>query len=119
MTPRQSLQQLLVPLLPKEWTVVLSQRTVDQHGTVLYLQAAKIRRHPKAGTGVHQIDFNATVTVDGEDLDRAEDRLDDELTTLVQRLDEAQIFWDEWAKALYDGVLGYQSTITLTAQKEL
>lgn len=118
-SPRVELQKLLQPLVPKEWTLILSERTADQHGTILRLQAAKIRRHPVGGTGVHLIDFTATVTVDGEDLERAEDQLDDELTELVQALDTAGIGWDEWSKAIYDGHLGYQSNISLVAQKEL
>lgn len=117
--PRRELAALLQPLVPKTWKVIYSERAVDQDGTMLRLQQRAVRRHPTAGTGVHEIDFDTTVTVAGDDLDAAEDRLDDELTALVGVLDEAGIKWSEWRKAIYDGALGYQSTISLSAQKEL
>lgn len=117
--PRKVLGEQLQTLLPAGWRIIWSERPVDAGGTLLRLQQSRVRRHPAASTGVHAIDITATVTVTGEDLERVEDTLDDELTALVAALDGAGILWDEWAKALYDGVLGYQATLTITANKEL
>lgn len=118
-TPRAELTAYLRPLIPRRWQLVDSERAVDQHGTLLRLQLRTIRRHPQAGTGVHLLDFDATVTVDGQDLEAAEDRLDDELTALVQVLDDAGILWSEWTKKFYDGALGYQGTVSISASRAL
>lgn len=120
MTPREELVAVLQPLLPKPWLIITSERAADASGTTLRLQQRKIRRLAVAGTGVHEIDFDATLAVPGEDADRVEDDLDDELTAFVFALDSARIKWDEWTKSYFTdiGALGYQATITITASKE-
>jgi hypothetical protein len=119
-TPKEALADALQPMLPEGWRVLMTERAADStDGTELTLSQRTVRRARAAGTWEWEVDFQATITVAGTDMDRAETRLDDELLLLVKALDDASILWQSFEKGIYEGGrLGYQATITITAGRE-
>lgn len=121
-TPRETLRAIMTPAMPKGWVLDLSERSIDETpAPVVRASMRTLRQHPKFGRGVYEVDFVTTLTVAGNPASAGtEDRLDDCLLELVKALDDNSIDWSgEWNKANYDGRLGYQGTIILSAERNL
>lgn len=118
-SPRAIVAQIIKPLLPRTWKIVTSDRAVDVHKTVtVQIKQRSIMRTPQAPNGAHDIEFVLTVTSPSQDLDRAEDQLDDGVNRLVHALDTAGIKWTNAQKVTNDDRLAYDITLTLTSTKE-
>lgn len=115
---RKVLRAALLPLLPRNWKIEPSSRSVDNvPATVVQLRQLSIRRLPQAPVGLHEIDFRVTITAPGE-TQGVEDRLDDDVLLLIGALDTAGIKWSECQKVIAGSRLGYDITLTITAKKE-
>ena len=116
--PRAELAALLRARLPEHWRIVADLREGDDTwATSLDLQLKTVRRVATVGGTMHELGYQATLRVPGENLRRAEDVLDDELLEFAVTLDDLGIGWDVFTKAVYDQRLGYQTTLTLYAER--
>lgn len=120
--PRAALRARLEELgFPAGWRFIADERTVDpQAGTTVQASLRTFRRHPVRSSGIgFQLEYQVTVTVPGESLIEAEDRLDDAMLEWLVRLDDSDIPWSgDWTKANYDGRLGYQGSIFTDALRK-
>jgi hypothetical protein len=119
-TVRAELAALLAPLLPKDWLIVPNERAIETaNRTVLRLSQQSIQRHPQAPLGAVLVTFKAAVIDPGTDIERAEDNLDDAVTSLLFAIDAlgGSVAWTDANKALFESNLGYEISLTVTVSK--
>lgn len=118
--PRKVLADSLKPILPPDWAIIPSGRTIDAvPTTTVQLKQLSIIRTPAAPASNHTIEFVVTIAAPEQKTQAAEDRLDDQVVDLLHAFDDLQIAWTEARKvSVTDRRLGYDITLTITSQKE-
>ena len=115
-SPRSQVAAILRPIIPRNWKIVSSDRAVDLHKfVVVQVKQRKLIRTPQAPAGAHDIEFVLTVTSPYQDIDKAEDQLDDSVNIIVHALDDAGIKWTSADKVANDDRLAYDIALTLTS----
>jgi hypothetical protein len=120
-SPREDLEGFLTPLLPDNWKIITSERSLDTPSTpTLRLRQTVIKHHASAPLGLHTIEFVAVLSSPLADVDRAEDELDDSVNTFMHALDDhPSVLWDEARKTITtESQMGYEITLTLTSRKD-
>lgn len=117
--PRSDLAAALTPTLPAGWRVIERVGEADNaDATTLRLAQLTIRRTPAAPRSKSvELVFEAVLTVPGEDIEAAEDRLDDEVMAWLLTLTNVRgLTWSEFTKTKTpEGRLGYRGELTTTA----
>lgn len=119
--PRKSLAAALKPILPADWAIVPSGRSIDSiPSTTVQLKQLSIIRTPAAPSKSHTIEFVVTIAAPEQKTQAAEDRLDDQITDLLHALDDLSIAWTTCQKVIVSArrELGYDITLTITSSKE-
>lgn len=116
--PRVDLAAKLEPTLPKGWRLMQHVADSDNaEGVTLRLVQLTLRRNPAAprSRGVEGV-FEAVLTVSGDDLEAAEDRLDDELLAWLVVVTQLGLSWTEFTKTkTAEGRLGYRGELVVAA----
>lgn len=118
--PRETLAAALKPILPKGWAIIDSGRSVDKlNKTTVQLFQRSIARLKAAPIGKHLVGFVVEITAPEQGVDRAEDRLDEEIDDLIHAFDELGIGWTGAEKfAAKAQRIGYQITLNVISSKE-
>lgn len=118
--PRKVLAASLKPILPTDWAIIPSGRSIDAvPTTTVQLKQMSIVRTPAAPSQSHTIAFVVTIAAPEQSTQAAEDRLDDQVTDLLHALDDLQIAWTEARKvAVTDRRIGYDIDLSITSNKE-
>lgn len=118
--PREALAAALKPILPKAWAVIDTARSVDKlPKTTVQLFQRSITRLPAAPIGKHYVGFVVEISAPEQGVERAEDRLDEEIDDLIHAIDTLGIGWTEATKfASKAQRIGYQITLNVISSKE-
>ena len=117
---RAQLAAALKPHLPDTWRIVPAQRNVDfgNKVTLLVKQRSYVRL-AQAPASHLTIEFVLTLVSKHQDIDRAEDELDELLPDLLPLLETSKMRWESATKVEVDGNrLGYDIILHLVTPKE-
>lgn len=120
-TIRAQIEASLKPLLPKAWTIVPTQRTLDVFTKpVVMLKQDRIEHAPTAPLAAHLVSFIVTVADPNSDPAAAEDDLDAEVSELLLALGAIDYLnWTEAQKVLFqDRYLAYDITLQAITRKD-
>lgn len=116
--PRADLADTLKPTLPSTWRLIDHVADADNaEQTTLRLTQLTLRRVPQAPRSrAVEVVFEAVLTVAGEDMAGAEDRLDDELLEWLVVVTRLGLTWTDFTKTkTSEGRLGYRGELSTSA----
>lgn len=117
--PRHVLKAALKPLLPRGWKIIPYQNNPDTPSSVVVmLKLLRIARMEEAPDGAHTLEFTVTIISPHDDIEKAEDALDDQVLELTFALDTLGILWTAAEKVIASDRLAYDITVTLVSTKE-
>lgn len=120
-TARQQLAAALKPLLPKDWRIIPYQKNLDALSTtVVMLKLSHLTKLPAAPLSHVRTTWTITVADPSTDIEKAEDALDDEVTSVCLAINQIPgIKWVDATKVTFqDKYLAWDITSELTANNK-
>jgi hypothetical protein len=112
---RTYLSETLAPLLPRGWQIVPYADNVDTLSRpVVMLQQKRITPSANTPMGRHSVEFSVILLSPSTDVRKAEDDLDEQVDLLLYALEDLPtLVWTNAERAVFDGVHGWDITLTL------
>jgi hypothetical protein len=119
-TAREQLVAQLAPLLPKSWKLIPSTRNFDEtSGVVVQLKLQTVSKFSPAPMSGYATAWVLTVTTGIQNVEEAENQLDDDLLEFLAALDEIdRSLWTLAAFVVDENRFGYDVTLSIQTTKD-
>lgn len=116
---RGAVLDLIKPLLPKTWAVLPGQMTDSITRTTVALTLNTIERFPQAPINIRIVSYTLTIAVPMAKASETDDRVDDDILTLLNALDDIEgVAWTRAERGVLGQNPGFDITFTFTFEKE-
>jgi hypothetical protein len=116
---RGAVLDLIKPLLPKTWAVLPGQMTDSITKTTVALSLNTIERLPQAPISQRIVSYTLTIAVPMAKASETDDRVDDDILTLLNALDDVPgVAWTRAERGVLGQNPGFDITLTFTFEKE-
>lgn len=116
---RGAVLDLIKPLVPKSWAVLPSQMTDSITKTTVALSLNTIERFPQAPQYIRIVTYTLTIASPMGKASETDDRVDDEILTLLNALDDIEgLAWTRAERGVLGNNPGFDITLTFTFEKE-
>ena len=120
MTARAQLAAAIAPLLPTDWQLIPYQDSLDTlSSVVVMLKLENIEKGPTAPIGSYLTNFTVTIADPSTDPEKAEDRLDGDVISLLAALDAINFtLWRTATKVMFNNNnLAYDIAVSVVTNK--